>query len=78
MSTVDEAATDALLQEAATELTALRNIVSDIATAIGNGSAVSEQASIEFMQEIPGELKLYTDRLRSSQMTEAKAREVRG
>lgn len=60
------------------ELTALRKIVAEIATAIGNGSVVSEQASIEFMQEIPKELALYTNKLRSQQMTEEKAREVLG
>lgn len=47
------------------ELNALRKIVSDIATAIGNGSAVSEQASVEFMQEIPKELAFYTKKLRA-------------
>lgn len=78
MSTVDEVATDALLQEASVELNALRKIISEIATAIGNGSVVSEQASIEFMQEIPKELALYTSKLRSSQMTEEKARAVLG
>lgn len=60
------------------ELNQLRKIVSEIATAIGNGSVVSEQASIEFMQEIPKELALYTNKLRSQQMTEEKAREVLG
>jgi hypothetical protein len=42
----------------------LRKVISQIATNLGNGSVVSEQASIEFIEELPYEVKLVCDGLR--------------
>jgi len=42
----------------------LRMVVSRVATAIGNGSACSQEASIGFMEVIPDEVALVVDRLR--------------
>lgn len=42
----------------------LRRVLSRIATNIGNGSVVSEQASIEFIEDIPREVELVCQSLR--------------
>ncbi len=42
---------------------ALRRIISDCAAAIGNGSAVSPDCSLEFMRLIPDEIRLHVARL---------------
>lgn len=44
--------------EDAAEIAALRTIISDCASAIGNGAFCSPEASIEFMAKIPGEIRL--------------------
>lgn len=52
-----------LLQNALDEVHALRSIFPQIAKAMGNGSTVSEEASIEFLQEIPREAALVISRI---------------
>lgn len=42
----------------------LRKVINQIATNLGNGSVVSEEASIEFIEELPKEVKLVVDGLR--------------
>lgn len=42
----------------------LRKVISQIATNLGNGSVVSEEASIEFIEELPKEVKSVCDMLR--------------
>jgi t-SNARE complex subunit (syntaxin) len=40
------------------EIKTLRKVIADVANNLGNGSAVSTEASIEFIQEVPKEVKL--------------------
>lgn len=51
--------------EAKAEADALRKVVSECAEAVGNGSFCSPNASIEFMQSVPVEIKAETDLLRN-------------
>ena len=48
------------------EVTRLRKVVSKIAENLGNGSCLSEKASIEFIEQLPGEVKLVVDGLNSA------------
>jgi hypothetical protein len=47
------------------EIKALRQVISDIAANLGNGSAVSTEASIGFIKELPEEVKLVCAGLRN-------------
>lgn len=47
----------------------LRKVISQIATNLGNGSVVSEQASIEFIEDLPNEVKLVINELGRKQAT---------
>jgi hypothetical protein len=47
-----------MLQE---EVSELRKVISSISTNLGNGSVVSEEASLEFIQMLPDEVKLVVD-----------------
>jgi len=44
--------------EDAAEIAALRSIISNCASAIGNGAICSPEASLEFMAMIPSEIRL--------------------
>lgn len=46
------------------EIKTLRQVISDIAANLGNGSTVSTEASIEFIKELPKEVKLVCAGLR--------------
>jgi hypothetical protein len=46
------------------EIKTLRQVISDIAANLGNGSTVSTEASIEFIKELPEEVKLVCNGLR--------------
>lgn len=46
------------------ENSVLRQVISDIATNLGNGSVVSVEASLPFIKELPHEVKLVCDGLR--------------
>lgn len=48
-----------------TENTKLRLIISQVAEALGNGSAVSTDSSIDFMADLPREVELVTSQLRA-------------
>lgn len=50
----------------------LRQALSDIATNLGNGSAVSVEASLPFIKELPHEVKLVCDGLRKELAREQK------
>ena len=47
------------------EIKTLRQVISDIAANLGNGSTVSTEASIEFIKELPKEVKLVCAGLRN-------------
>jgi len=69
-SDIFEAAADLIEQQAASlvakdkEIARLRAIVSDCAKAIGNGAGVAPSSSIEFIELLPGEIAMHTDKLR--------------
>jgi hypothetical protein len=48
----------------AEEIKRLRQVISNVATNLGNGSAVSTEASIEFIEDVPREVKLVCEGLR--------------
>lgn len=50
----------------------LRQALSDIATNLGNGSTVSVEASLQFIKELPHEVKLVCDGLRKELAREKK------
>jgi hypothetical protein len=54
------------------ETTRLRKVICKIAENLGNGSAISEKASIEFIEQLPGEVKLVVDGLNSAMNTAKK------
>lgn len=51
--------------EAAAENTALRQIISDAAQAIGNGAFIAPTCSIEFMSGLPNEIRLHLASIKS-------------
>lgn len=53
------------LERAEAEREALRAVISECATAIGNGAAVSKHASVEFMAMLPGEIRGVATALRA-------------
>jgi len=53
-----------IIDEQKEEIKTLRKVIADVANNLGNGSAVSTEASIEFIQEVPKEVKLVCDGLR--------------
>lgn len=57
------------------EIELLRKIVSDSASALGNGAVISPECTIGFMQYLPKEIALYTGRLRQ-QLDEARERNL--
>jgi hypothetical protein len=46
------------------EIKRLRKVISDVADNLGNGSAVSTEASLEFIEDVPNEVKLVCAALR--------------
>jgi hypothetical protein len=59
------------------EIVALRAVISKIACNLGNGSVVSEEASLEFIQMLPDEVKLVVeDHKRQHNLTRIAFREL--
>jgi carbonic anhydrase/acetyltransferase-like protein (isoleucine patch superfamily) len=55
----------------------LRKVISQVATNLGNGSAISEKASIEFIEELPKEVLLVIDgNKREHDLTKIQLREL--
>lgn len=52
------------LTEARAEIERLRKVVCSCATAIGNGAALSQESSLDFIELLPGEIAKHTDKLR--------------
>jgi len=58
--TEEQASTIQQLEE---EVARLRKVISNVAESLGNGSAISKEASIEFIEQLPKEVQLYTKSL---------------
>jgi hypothetical protein len=57
------------IEELSEENSRLRIALSRVASNLGNGSVAAAEASIEFLEEIPREVKLVCDRLRQEALT---------
>jgi hypothetical protein len=57
------------------EVARLRKVVSSVAESLGNGSAISDEASIEFIEQLPKEVQLYTKNLTERYNHTAKMRD---
>jgi len=57
------------IEELSEENSRLRVALSRVASNLGNGSVAAVEASIEFLEEIPREVKLVCDRLRQQALT---------
>lgn len=55
----------AALAEREAELSALRDVISQTASAIGNGARIDKASSLEFIKGLPTEVRLHCTRLRA-------------